>query len=592
MILREQTQMTIQKPNSGLFVETYNSAIGDAYYRSIKSLIRQYYKAVSDAAVDEFVRTGDFAVLTAEELLYRSGFDLRQYEAQIEQAATKFIVTLDMQANAKMRKAYVEAKKPLPEQLVRPTYINKSTKSLISQQVQLITGLEEFQYNKINNALQKTIVEKRSLSYFKEQLRSPELQLFNEKRIQTIAFNQLHYATNQVNVQKATSLGLDDATWNHPPKSVYKTEGRPSHIAADGKHFKLSKGCKIDGERIWPGQKPNCFLSTTKIQFADTIKGAFRRWDTHKLTSIITKSGNVSESTSNHPILTQRGFIGANAVNIGDYTIKVVSIKSHSSNQDSNDRISQAINFKDAFNILATQSGSHSSIIRNADFHGEKVINKNIDIIRTDSSLQFNIQHGKFISNGIKYFQFTTAKNISMSFRPFHAFYSTFNKFIMTIFSTTQKTIGRLSNGFSLIRAKMLHALTRRFALITQSDTILKQEVINCTATQSNLFRNIQNGNAIKIILDNRIWNITQFTTDNFENTSFFEICSNSCITAIIAFCNSFTNSTIIIELDKIVNINSREFTGHVYNLETNNNIYVANNILTHNCKCYYTINI
>ena len=243
------------KTKTTLFSEKYNTAIGEAYYRSIKQLIRKYYNSVSENAIDEYIRTGDFADLTAAELLASSGFDLHMLDRDIKYTATKFVYNLELQSNAAYRKAYNEAQKPIPPQLVRPT-ATRSTNNLITQQVQKIKGLCDYQYSKIDSALQDTITEGRSLTYFKQQLR--ESGIANEKRIRTIAHNQLHNATNMVNINKALELDLTKAIWRHPPNSVYKTEPRPSHKHADGKIFNLKKGCKIDGEFIFPGQLPNC----------------------------------------------------------------------------------------------------------------------------------------------------------------------------------------------------------------------------------------------------------------------------------------------------------------------------------------------
>jgi hypothetical protein len=40
------------------------------------------------------------------------------------------------------------------------------------------------------------------------------------------------------------------------------------------------------------------------------------------------------------------------------------------------------------------------------------------------------------------------------------------------------------------------------------------------------------------------------------------------------------------VEFDNVVGIEVRKFSGHVYNLETEKGFYVANGIITHNCRC------
>ncbi len=241
--------------NKGVFTETYNTAIGQAYYTSMRRLIRKYYSLVSEAAINEYLRTGDFAQLTAEELLLRSGIGFSLLENEAERIATKFVVSLELKSNADFRKAFHEADKPIPAQLSRPIY-SQQAKNLISQQVQKIKGLEQYQYQRINESLQEAIVQGKNITSFQQSLK--EAGIYDDKRIKTIAFNQLNYATTVVNRNKATELGLNQAIWRHPGNNVYKTHPRPSHKEADGKLFKLDKGCKIDDEYILPAELPNC----------------------------------------------------------------------------------------------------------------------------------------------------------------------------------------------------------------------------------------------------------------------------------------------------------------------------------------------
>lgn len=249
------------KKNNAFIYTTYNFAIADSYAKSIRKLIREYYTLVSESAIDSFLRTGDFAELTAEELLISSGFDLRLLDKKRFDIAKGFIDNIELQTNAKFRNGYIESHKLLPRALIRPREYGIKTRNLISQQVQKIKGLEQYQYTLINQSLQDNIAKNGTLKDFKKLLK--DIQIFDEKRINRIAKNQLTYATSIIYKNKAEELGLDDAIWQHPAADIYKTEPRPDHVAAHGRHFKLSRGCPIKNEKgkieyIWPGEKINC----------------------------------------------------------------------------------------------------------------------------------------------------------------------------------------------------------------------------------------------------------------------------------------------------------------------------------------------
>ena len=64
--------------------------------------------------------------------------------------------------------------------------------------------------------------------------------------------NKLNAVTTQARRQE---LGITEAIWQH---SHGGKEPRKSHVAADGRKFKIAEGCLIDGKYILPGEEINC----------------------------------------------------------------------------------------------------------------------------------------------------------------------------------------------------------------------------------------------------------------------------------------------------------------------------------------------
>jgi SPP1 gp7 family putative phage head morphogenesis protein len=81
-------------------------------------------------------------------------------------------------------------------------------------------------------------------------------------RAELIARDQSNKANAVVNRTRQMELGITEAIWMH--SHAGKTP-RPSHVAANGKRYKIAEGCKIDGEFIQPGQEINCRCTSRPV---------------------------------------------------------------------------------------------------------------------------------------------------------------------------------------------------------------------------------------------------------------------------------------------------------------------------------------
>lgn len=83
-----------------------------------------------------------------------------------------------------------------------------------------------------------------------------------KRRAELIARDQCSKITGNMNAKRMSSAGFVEADWWHSAGSRYP---RKSHMAANGRRFKISDGCLIDDEHILPGQKINCKCFMTPV---------------------------------------------------------------------------------------------------------------------------------------------------------------------------------------------------------------------------------------------------------------------------------------------------------------------------------------
>lgn len=77
----------------------------------------------------------------------------------------------------------------------------------------------------------------------------------SERRAAFIAKDQNHKINQAVERMRSTELGLDEGKWRHCGGGRHP---RQEHVKADGRIYKIAKGCLIDGRYVQPGEDPGC----------------------------------------------------------------------------------------------------------------------------------------------------------------------------------------------------------------------------------------------------------------------------------------------------------------------------------------------
>ena len=123
----------------------------------------------------------------------------------------------------------------------------------INENVGLIRSIPEQYFGKVEGIVMRSYSRGRDLHTMVKELN--ELCPHAQHRTELIARDQSNKANAVVQRARQLELGINEAIWMHSHAGKVP---RPSHVAANGRKYKVAEGCLIDGEYIFPGEEINC----------------------------------------------------------------------------------------------------------------------------------------------------------------------------------------------------------------------------------------------------------------------------------------------------------------------------------------------
>lgn len=325
----------------------------------------------------------------------------------------------------------------------------------------------------------------------------------------------------------------------------------------------------------------NCVSGDTLISSVSDISAIFRRRYEGKVYIITMASGNKLTITPNHPILTDRGFIPVKFLHVRDNVVcdnglKTINIFS----KDKNDINTTAEQLFSTF-WKSSQVVSCPVELSTEDFNSD-IVNEKINVVRSDGNLSKEGDVILFKKRSKYIFIF---RNLRFLFKKFTHRLSTF--FFVRKSSTSDNSMTLFCQRFTLLRSCKLHSFNLLFSTISLMNSIFSKKAYHLTSGGSQPLSNTRNTNSLIIKLHNFIQRkINRGIDSRSVNTSQLDCTVNSMDTDPQLSSYLFSCHSTQIKFDSIVSIEITNFSGHVYNLETKDNYYIANGVVTHNCRC------
>ena len=400
--------------------------------------------------------------------------------------------------------------------------------------------------------------------------------------------------------------------------------------ARDGKAWDM-EGRPIGGHSIPYAPPPlhqNCLTGDSLVTPVGAVSGVSKRRIEGEVVIIKTASGNVLTCTPNHPILTLNGWVAACEVDKIGHVLSCINGQRGGGISDDVKNVPTAIKKIVGTFLRSATVLSRPVPISAEDFHGDGG-NSDVAIIGADLEL-WNASQAigrKHINKLPLVFGLST-----------QAFFSGKRSLAFCLnrdLSACRRRMGFCRKVLDLFRRRAIHSRLLLFGSIANMNAMLFEYVGNlCPGTMQGignsfnadavgvhrnsfvfvgdtvepaeygdaiLMKNAKNGLFVDAVLKRNLGGgkpiligsddlgyveLFASTQDFGEHARLNEYTLGSCKSNAIFSAKFCDGSSVHVAVDNIISVAKRKFSGHVYNLQTESGAIVANNIITHNCRC------
>lgn len=319
-----------------------------------------------------------------------------------------------------------------------------------------------------------------------------------------------------------------------------------------------------------------CFLPDTAI--SGDIQGAIMRSYKGVAVELTTHSGQTFSATASHPVLTERGWVRLDSVNIGDNILRYSrpidggNIDGLLGQVDNNHTVTTAKDLFESFFREAFTSGGAASLKFNSD-----IANGKIDIDISDSGLLLNVRTNIF--EGVKQVGFTRGDITATKKRG--------------VTSGTSETLA--------IIADIVFPQNTGDVAFMAVEVLCKQllALVGCSVELDNFgFEFVINSisrspSSTQLALDTASRLFNSLPLDRFRlglspesDALTNEVFRNGSSTDSGLFGYLVDTHPSLVFSDPVVDVRQFDFSDHVYDFQSSESLISSDNIITHNCRC------
>lgn len=235
------------------------------YQRTISSLIEEMAASIEDLVTVTYRTDAPVVAMDASPVL--------AMKEQLRKLASRWIKSF-YTAAPKIAEAYLKGSFKATDSAMRLALkdagwtvkfemtpaVREAFEASLAENVGLIRSIPQEYLQQVEGAVMRSYSIGRDLQTMVRDIKRIYPKAAN--RAVLIARDQGNKANAVVTRARQTELGIVEAIWMH--SHAGKTP-RPDHVAANGKRYKVSEGCLISGEYIFPGELINCRCTSRSV---------------------------------------------------------------------------------------------------------------------------------------------------------------------------------------------------------------------------------------------------------------------------------------------------------------------------------------
>lgn len=408
------------------------------------------------------------------------------------------------------------------------------------------------------------------------------------RRAKLIARDQTGKIQGEITRIRQVNSGIKYFRW----LTAHDERVRPSHVAVGNRDvgygpgvFKWSDLPVVDGVPTFPGQPINCFPGTSPLNVFYGAEKAFRHWFSGELTTLVTESGESIECTANHPVLTDKGFVPAYLVNVGDNIVYVPKQTFNVTEVDANSSDIMFGNFFDACQLVGIADKPVRAF--GTEFHGDISTNEEIEVVNFNWELPN--QFDSALSKNFFELLFTRSEEV------FGLVNTTCDSNLASVLKgltfAPDSIVSRACKLLSFLSGDFTHPDEHRFTAVgllystlveNSSDDIARSVEFfgNCFDTHTSIHTRYNLFKGYVLAIMRRSFGFGNLQTPGADS---FTKCISTDSEHLTNECQSVT---IKHQLVGVVDKSVRDFSGHVYNLQMERGLFVSHNFAVSNCRC------